>query len=402
MTHMRALASWSSGKDAAWALHVARRELDVEVAAVLTTLSAPQGRVTMHGVRESILARQTELLGVPLIRVDIPSPCDDETYAVRMSSALEQAKRHRIESVIFGDLFLEDVRAYREKNLAQVGMKALFPLWERDTGQLAREMVRGGLKAIITCVDTKKLPRDFAGRVFDEALLDDLPEGVDPCGERGELHTVVVGGPMFRREIDVVTGTIVEKEGFVFADVLPTTHRQKRACEIAAKIGFDVTTPLDPSELSPDEGILAHCEENKCGNYRAHHMCPPLAATIEETRDRLSSFDSGVLVQWGKPLDVQNDREGVRDSMARFHEMVLELEARLRAEGFHRLWGMLGGTCRLCDPCTAADNEPCSHPNRARGSLEALAIDVLALLESYGLDNAFHTDKITWTGCVLF
>ena len=402
MSRRRTLASWSSGKDAAWAFHIARTELDYEPVAVLTTLTAPKARVTMHGVRESLLLRQVELLGLPLVRVDIPSPCADETYAACMGAALDNAKKHDFDGVIFGDLFLGDVRAYREWNLARVGLKALFPLWERDTGKLAREMIDHGLKAIVTCVDTRKLPRELAGRDFDTSFLADLPEGVDPCGENGEFHTVVVGGPMFPREIDVVRGAVVEREGFVFADVLPVDRQQKRASEIASELGFDLCTPLDPRDLEPEGRILDFCKENKCGSYRTNHMCPPLSGSVHEAKERLHGFESGVLVQWSKSIDVEANKAGVHESMAAFHEMLLDLEARLHDDGIDRLHGMIGGSCRLCDPCTAVDEEPCAHPDRARSSLEANYVDVLALLESYGLDNAFHSNRVTWTGCVLF
>lgn len=222
-THVRprALLSWSSGKDSAWALHVARAQGEIEIVGLLTTVTASFARVSMHGVREAILERQAEAVGLPLTKVSIPSPCSNEVYAAAMRAAMMAAREQGIECVAFGDLFLADIRAYREANLAAVGMTGVFPLWGRDTGALAGEMIAGGLEAILTCVDPRRVPREFAGRRFDQALVNALPADVDPCGEHGEFHTCVVAGPMLRAPIAALVGEVVEREGFVFADVLP-------------------------------------------------------------------------------------------------------------------------------------------------------------------------------------
>lgn len=221
MAKVKAWAAWSSGKDGAWALHVARQRGEVEVTGLLTTVTEDYGRVSMHGVREELLTAQAESVGLPLHVVRIPAGCTDEMYQEKMRACMLEAKSEGVSAVIFGDLFLEDVRAYREKNLAEVGMTARVPLWGRDTGELAREMIAGGVRGYVTCLDPKVMPRELAGRAFDEALLAALPEGVDPCAERGEFHTFVWDGPVFAKPLDVELGEIVEREGFVFADVLP-------------------------------------------------------------------------------------------------------------------------------------------------------------------------------------
>jgi uncharacterized protein (TIGR00290 family) len=224
----KALISWSTGKDGAWALHAVRAAGEVEVVAALTTVTATFDRVSMHGVRTELLARQLDAAGLPGIEVAIPSPCPNDVYEREMGAALAEARARGITHVVFGDLFLEDLRAYREARLAEVGFTGLFPLWKRDTRQLAREMVAGGLAATLTCVDPRVLDRSFAGRSFDAGLLEALPEGVDPCGENGEFHTFCWDGPMFRHPVPVRTGDVVERDGFVFADVLPGVARYDR------------------------------------------------------------------------------------------------------------------------------------------------------------------------------
>lgn len=215
----RAWMSWSSGKDSAFALGEARRTLDV--VALLTTLADPQARVAMHAVREELLDAQAAAAGLPLVKVRIPSPCPNDVYEARMAEAMRAAKADGVDTIVFGDLFLEDVRAYREDKLGSIGVRAEFPLWGRDTTALAREMIARGVRATITCVDPRKLPRDFAGRAFDDALVAELlARGVDPCGENGELHTFVSSCPAFAHALDVRVGEIVERDGFVFADVL--------------------------------------------------------------------------------------------------------------------------------------------------------------------------------------
>lgn len=219
MTPKKCLLSWSSGKDSAWALHALRRA-DVPVVGLLTTINQAFDRVAMHAVRRSLLDAQARSIGIPLWPVPLPWPCSNEDYERIMADVCRQAKAEGIECVAFGDLFLPDVRAYRERQLAGTGLAPLFPLWGLPTDALAREMLAGGLKARITCVDPKVLSPAFAGREFDQALLADLPAGVDPCGEKGEFHTFAYGGPMFRKPIPISSGEVVERDGFVFSDLL--------------------------------------------------------------------------------------------------------------------------------------------------------------------------------------
>jgi uncharacterized protein (TIGR00290 family) len=192
-----------------------------DVVALLTTVNRTHGRVAMHAVREGLLEMQAAAAGLPLVKVPIPSPCSNEIYERAMSEAMAQASAEGVRHVIFGDLFLEDVRAYREKQLARCGMTPVFPLWGIDTRALAEAMIAGRLRAYLTCVDPRQLERRFAGRRFDTELLRDLPRGVDPCGENGEFHTFTCAGPMFRADLAVTVGEIVERDGFVFADLLP-------------------------------------------------------------------------------------------------------------------------------------------------------------------------------------
>jgi uncharacterized protein (TIGR00290 family) len=213
--------SWSSGKDSAWALQELRATHQYEVTALLTTINQDAGRVAMHAVREVLLEAQAKAAGLPLVKVPIPSPCPNAAYELAMEAAMAQARRQGAFHVAFGDLFLEDVRRYREKKLQPAGMTPLFPLWGRETRALARQMVAGGLRAHLSCVDPKQLDRRFAGRVFDQLLLEELPLGVDPCGENGEFHSFAFAGPMFSAPLAVIPGEIVERDGFVFADLLP-------------------------------------------------------------------------------------------------------------------------------------------------------------------------------------
>ncbi len=220
MPRPKALVSWSSGKDAAWALHEVRRAGALEVVGLLTTVTSEHARVSMHAVREALLDLQAGAAGLPCHKVRIPSPCPNETYEAAMAAALAEARASGVTRVVFGDLFLEDVRAYRERQLAGTGVEPVFPLWGRDTARLAREMIDAGLRATITCVDPRQLDAGFAGRPFDGALLDALPPGADPCGERGEFHTFASAGPMFAAPIAVTSGEVVTRGGFVFADLL--------------------------------------------------------------------------------------------------------------------------------------------------------------------------------------
>ena len=217
----KAWLAWSSGKDSAWALHSVRQAGSFDVMALLTTVNRTHGRVAMHAVRESLLEMQAEAAGLKLVKVAIPSPCSNGIYEAAMSEAMVQARDEGVRHVIFGDLFLEDIRTYREKQLAMCGMTPVFALWGKETRALAEEMIAGGLSAYLTCVDPRKLERGFAGRRFNAELLADLPAGVDPCGENGEFHTFACAGPMFRAELAVTVGEIVERDGFVFADLLP-------------------------------------------------------------------------------------------------------------------------------------------------------------------------------------
>ena len=216
----RILLSWSSGKDSAWALHELRRAGDVEVVGLLSTLSEPYDRVAMHAVRRSLLDAQARAAGLPLWPVTLPSPCSNEAYEAAMGAALARARAEGVEAIAFGDLFLEDVRRYREEKLAPTGIDPLFPLWGRPTAALAQEMLAAGVVAHLTCVDPRQVPGALAGRRWDAALLAELPPTADPCGERGEFHTFVSAGPMFAAPLGVRTGEIVERDGFVFADLL--------------------------------------------------------------------------------------------------------------------------------------------------------------------------------------
>jgi uncharacterized protein (TIGR00290 family) len=217
---VRILVSWSSGKDSAWMLHVLRGS-GAPVAGLLTTINDEADRVAMHGVRSAILMAQADAAGLPVTTVPLPSPCSNEVYEERMTRCVTAAVDQGFTHVAFGDLFLEDVRRYREDRLAGTGLQPLFPLWGTDTLTLAAQMIGAGLEAKITCVDQRVLSPAFAGRSYDADLLSELPDGIDPCGERGEFHTCVVAGPMFEKRIDVVAGEIVVRGDFVFADLVP-------------------------------------------------------------------------------------------------------------------------------------------------------------------------------------
>jgi uncharacterized protein (TIGR00290 family) len=215
----RVLLSWSSGKDSAWALHLLRQQPGIELVGLLTTLNSEFQRVAMHGTRRAVLEAQAEAAQLPLWVVPLPWPCSNEVYEQRMSEVCNRALREKIDAVAFGDLFLPDIRAYREKQLQPTGLEPLFPLWGIPTASLAREMMASGLRAKLACVDTKQLPGSFAGREFDATLLADLPPKTDPCGERGEFHTCVYAGPMFAKPLPLESGEVVDRDGFVFADL---------------------------------------------------------------------------------------------------------------------------------------------------------------------------------------
>jgi uncharacterized protein (TIGR00290 family) len=216
----KALISWSSGKDSAFALREVRRAGEFDVVGALTTVSETFARVSIHGVRQEILHAQCEAAGLPPRIVPIPYPCPNEIYEARMGAAVERAAQEGISHIIFGDLFLADIRAYREQKLAGTGITPLFPLWQRPTLQLAQAMIDSGIETYVATVDLKKLPAEFAGRKFDSDLLVDLPEGIDPCAENGEFHTCVVAGPMFSHRIPVVTGERIERDGYAYCDLV--------------------------------------------------------------------------------------------------------------------------------------------------------------------------------------
>jgi uncharacterized protein (TIGR00290 family) len=219
MPRPKAVLSWSSGKDSAWSLHVLRQRAEVDVVALVTTVTEAFDRVSMHAVRRELLRAQAERAGLPLWEVSIPSPCSNTEYEQRMSALVQRAVQSGVSRMAFGDLFLEDIRRYREKNLSGTGIEPLFPLWGIPTRELATDMLHGGLEAYVTCVDPRQAPAALAGRRWDAALIEELPEAADPCGENGEFHTCVVAGPMFDQRIATRGGEVVERDGFVFADL---------------------------------------------------------------------------------------------------------------------------------------------------------------------------------------
>ena len=210
--------SWSSGKDSAWALHVLRQSGEYEVTGLFTTVNATFGRVAMHAVRIELLRRQAQAVGLPLYLIEIPYPCSDEQYAAAMADFVALARSENVRCMAFGDLYLRDVRRYREERMQGTGIEAVFPLWEKSTRALLEEMLANGLRACLTCVDPRVLPAEFAGRELTTALLASMPSGIDPCGENGEFHSFVFDGPMFAEPLDIEMGEVVERDGFVFAD----------------------------------------------------------------------------------------------------------------------------------------------------------------------------------------
>jgi uncharacterized protein (TIGR00290 family) len=227
----RVLVSWSSGKDSAWTLGVLRRQSDVELVGLLTSFNQAVGRVAIHAVRRELVDRQAAAVGLPLWSVQLPWSCPNDVYEARMREAVERARREGVTHIAFGDLYLEDIRAYRERNLAGTGVDPLFPIWttSSETACLARQMLAAGLRAVITCVDPKQLDGRFVGRQFDEDLLADLPPEIDPCGERGEFHTFCWQAPVFAKPIEVRVPGVAFRDGFWFADLLP--HEGRPAIE---------------------------------------------------------------------------------------------------------------------------------------------------------------------------
>jgi uncharacterized protein (TIGR00290 family) len=215
------LLSWSSGKDSAWALHVLRQQAKYEIAGLMTTFNAAFDRVAMHSTRRALVEMQAKAAGLPLVAAPIPWPCSNADYESAMKRVCDQALAQDITAIAFGDLFLADVRTYRERQLKDTGLEPLFPIWEIPTQALAQEMISAGLRAKLVCVDPKQISSSFIGRDFDQAFLQDLPAAADPCGENGEFHSFVYAGPMFSHEIAIVTGEKVERDGFWFCDVLP-------------------------------------------------------------------------------------------------------------------------------------------------------------------------------------
>jgi uncharacterized protein (TIGR00290 family) len=217
------LVSWSSGKDSSWMLHRLRQREDVAVVALLTTFNELADRAAMHAARRTLVEQQAASIGLPLWPVMLPSPCSNAEYATRMAALIERAQAAGVTHCAFGDLFLEDIRDYRVRQLSGTGVQPLFPIWcgQRETPRLARDIIAGGFRALLTCVDPRQAPASLAGRPFDEQLLADLPPSVDPCGERGEFHTFCYDGPIFRSPVSVEVGQVLERDGFVFADLTP-------------------------------------------------------------------------------------------------------------------------------------------------------------------------------------
>ncbi len=217
---MRVLLSWSSGKDSAWALRLLRARADVEVVGLLTTFNGAAERVAMHAVRRTLVEAQAERVGLPLWSYDLPWPCSNTEYEAILRGVFARARSEGVDAVAYGDLFLRDIREYRERQMEGTGLAAVFPVWDLPTRELAREMIAAGVRAKVTCVDPTKLDASYAGREFDLEMVEGLPEGVDPCGEKGEFHTFVYASPVFREAIGVEVGEVVVRGGFVFADVM--------------------------------------------------------------------------------------------------------------------------------------------------------------------------------------
>ena len=233
----KTLLSWSSGKDSAWALHVLRQQAEVEVVGLLTTVNQLYQRIAIHAVRLELLRLQAEAVGLPLHIIELPYPCTNAEYEAAMEKFIAEAKQLGIECMAFGDLFLEDIKEYREAKLSGTGIAPLLPIWRRPTDELAKEMIANGLRAVVTCIDPRQLDASFAGREFNERFLRDLPAQIDPCGERGEFHTFAFDGPMFRQPVPIEVGEITEREGFVYADLLLSENYQVGNSAAKAGIG---------------------------------------------------------------------------------------------------------------------------------------------------------------------
>lgn len=223
----RTLLSWSSGKDSAWALHVLRRQSDIDVVRLFSTVNQKFERVAMHAVRNELLQQQAESVGLPIQVIPIPDPCSNAEYENIMGEFIEQAKEQRIDCIAFGDLYLEDIRKYREEKLGGTGITPIFPLWGKDTEALSKEMLECGLRAIITCIDPRNMPADLAGKEYNASFLEQIPAGVDPCGENGEFHSFAFDGPMFKSAVNILVGETVSRDGFIFTDLIPDTEPLK-------------------------------------------------------------------------------------------------------------------------------------------------------------------------------
>jgi uncharacterized protein (TIGR00290 family) len=217
----KTLLSWSSGKDSAWALHVLQQQQDIEVVGLFCTFNEKYKRGAMHAVRTELIVQQAEKTGIPLHLIPIPDPCSDVDYKTVMGSFIEKVQSQEVDCIAFGDLFLEDVRSYREDNLAGTGITPIFPLWGMPTDELSHQMINSGLRAIITCIDPQKLPENFSGHEYDSTFLEQIPDSIDPCGEKGEFHSFAYDGPMFKDKVNICKGETVNRDGFVFTDLLP-------------------------------------------------------------------------------------------------------------------------------------------------------------------------------------
>lgn len=225
---MKTMLSWSSGKDSAWALYVLQQDPGTDLVGLFTTINERADRVAMHAVRRELLVEQARAASLPVDIIPLPHPCNNEIYEQVMSEYIQAAVSRGVERIAFGDLFLEDVRQYRERQFAGCNIELVFPIWGHDTSVLSRQMIKAGLRARVTCVDPRQLPRAFAGREYNERFVNDLPATVDPCGENGEFHSFAFAGPMFCADISVAVGDTVEREGFIFTDLLPGEHHAQK------------------------------------------------------------------------------------------------------------------------------------------------------------------------------
>ena len=363
----KALLAWSSGKDSAWSLHVLRAQGEVEVVGLLTTINEAFDRVAMHAVRTELLRAQADAADLPLWPVPIPWPCSNAEYEAAMAAAMARARADGITHVAFGDLFLEDVRRYREERLAPTGITPLFPIWGTPTDALARRMIDGGLRARLTCVDPKSLDARFAGREFDAALLAELPASVDPCGERGEFHTFAYDGPMFRRPVPIRAGEVVTRDGFVFADLLPSeVSRDGRELD---------------GEAGPPDRLPAGQRHGAGGGARARRASGRAVA-------RVRSPGLGEAAAGAQPPGVRHPRHQRRDRRAR---------ARAAARRPAALRGRRGRSSPRSRPTSSsprptarsAPSAPATSPTASRAKLERHQVVALATGTVDGILDGF-------------